>query len=135
MSLVTSGAVLQTLKIYVTRGLWMETSVRLLNCVYLLLLLLVLIIVSIVFSNVRGMAWTAVTALKKPCYTKYLYIILSYSMQKQGSSFNFFSDAAPDFSESLPWRLCIYFRSWSMVGVVFFIVGRWVCVKQLYKNT
>ena len=68
----------------------METSAKLLNCVYLTLLLVVLIIFSIVFSNVSGMAWIVVTALKKSCYAKYLYIILSYSIQEQESSFNFF---------------------------------------------
>ena len=68
----------------------METSARLLNCVYLSLLPLLMIIVSIVFSNIREMAWIVVTTLKKPCYTKYLYIILSYSTQEQESSFTFF---------------------------------------------
>ena len=86
----------------VTRRLWMETSARLLNCVDLSLLPLLMIIVSIVFSNVREMASIVVTTLKKPCYTKYLYIILSYSIQEQESSFTFFSDAAPDFFEGLP---------------------------------
>ena len=63
----------------------METSARLLNCVYLSLLPLVLVIVSIVFSNVRGMAWIIVTALEKNTVTQNIYI-LSYHIQYKNKS-------------------------------------------------
>ena len=63
----------------------METSVRFLNCVYLSLQPLVLVIVSIVFSNVRGMAWIVVTALKENTTTQNIYI-LSYHIQYKNKS-------------------------------------------------
>ena len=75
----------------------METSARLLNCVYLSLLTLALIIVSIVFSNVRGMALIVVTVLKKTLLHKILIYYLIIFNTEQESSFTFFSDAAPDF--------------------------------------
>ena len=114
VSLVSSGAVLQTLKIYVTHRLWMETSARLFNCVYLTLLLVVLIIFSIVFSNVSGMAWIVVTALFSPA-TQNIYI-LSYHIQYKNKSPHLI------FFRML---LLIFLRVFPGICTFIFVLGLW----------
>ena len=93
----------------------METSARLLNCVYLSLLTLVLIIVSIVFSNSRGMAWIIVTALKKTLLHKIsIYYLIIFNTRTRVLIYFFF-------------RCCswFFFRVFPGIYAFIFLLGLW----------